>query len=90
VIQTASWGDANSLKYAFEGLAEHSVTAICGIGHDFCGAARRLWIYSVKTLIEMKSPTKLIVYGGKTNSLPDFGTPVIFVEDYITKQFRSK
>ena len=90
MIQTASWADANSLKYAFEGLAENSVTAVCGIGHDFCESARRLWFYAIKKLIEEKSPTILVVYGGKTDSFPDFGVPVIFIEDFITKRFRNR
>ncbi len=87
VIQTASWGDANSLAYAFEGLADNSVTAVCGIGHEFCESARRLWIYAMRKLVEVKSPAKLIVYGGE-EELPDFGVPVIYIEDYITKRFR--
>ena len=88
VIQTASWGDANSFKYCFEGLAEHSITAICGIGHDYCLQANHLWHYAVQRLIEEKSPTKLIVYGGKQDELPNLGIPVYFFEDYITKHFR--
>lgn len=90
VIQTASWADANSLKYAFEGLAENGVTAVCGIGHDFCESARRLWFYAIKKLIEEKSPTILVVYGGKTDSFPDLDVPVIFIEDFITKRFRNR
>ena len=88
VIQTASWGDANSFRYCFEGLAEHSVTAVCGIGHDYCLKAKLLWQYAVQRLIEEKSPTKLIVYGGEKKKLPDLGIPVFYFEDYITKNFR--
>ncbi len=88
VIQTASWGDANSLKYCFEGLAEHSVTAVCGIGHDHCPQARHLWQYALKELVAEKSPTKLIVYGGKQDSIPELGIPVVYIEDFITKRFR--
>lgn len=88
VIQTASWGDANSLKYCFEGLAEHSVTAVCGIGHDHCPQARHLWQYGLKELVAKKSPTKLIVYGGKQDSIPELGIPVVYIEDFITKRFR--
>ncbi len=89
VIQTASWGDANSLKYAFEGLAENSITAVCGIGHDFCKSAQTLWSYAVFKLIESKKPSKLIIYGGKRDALPDFGLPVQYIEDFITKHFRN-
>ncbi len=88
VIQTASWGNANSFSYCFEGLAEHSVTAVCGIGHDHCTQAKHLWQYAVRRLIKEKSPTKLIVYGGKQDEMSDIGIPVIYYEDYITKHFR--
>lgn len=88
VIQTASWGNANSLKYSFEGLAEHSVTAVCGIGHDHCSQARHLWQYALQKLVETKSPTKIIVYGGKCDSIPKLDIPVIYYTDYITKNFR--
>lgn len=90
VIQTASWADANSLRYSFEGLAEHSLTAVCGIGHEFSRQANRLWKYAVEKLIETKSPTTLIVYGGKQERLPDFGIPTVFFQDSITKYFRRK
>ena len=43
VIPTASWGDANSFKYCFEGLPEHSVIAVCGIGHDQDKSRKTLW-----------------------------------------------
>lgn len=89
VVQTASWGDANSLKYAFEGLAKHSTTAVCGIGHDFCKSAQTLWNYSVNKLIHDLEPTSLIIYGGNKNNIQDFGIPTIFIEDYITKNFRN-
>ena len=89
VIQTASWGDANSLKYAFEGLAENSVTAVCGIGHDFCRSAQELWKHAVFKLIELKKPSRLIIYGGKREAIPDFGLPVQYLEDYITRHFRN-
>lgn len=88
VIQTASWGNANSLKYAFDGLAENSITAVCGIGHDFCEGAKRLWRYAIRKLVETKTPTKLIIYGGKADDLPQLGIPVVYVEDYITQHFR--
>lgn len=90
VIQTASWGNADSLAYAFEGLAEHSITAVSGRGHDICEASKRLWHYAINKLIEQKSPTKIIVYGGKEDGLSNLGVPVIFIEDFIAKHFRKK
>ena len=88
VIQTASWGNANSFSYCFEGLAEHSVTAVCGIGHDHCQQAKHLWQYALYELVARKAPTKLIIYGGKSEDIPDLGIPVLHFDDYITKKFR--
>ena len=90
VIQTASWGDANSFSYCFEGLAEHSVTAVCGIGHNHCRQAKDLWQYAIQRLVDEKSPTKLIIYGGKQEDMPHIEIPVIYLEDYITKHFRNE
>lgn len=61
-IQTASWANASSLDYAFDGLAEHSWTAI---GHQRigCHSEQRLFKYAIEKLIEIKHPKGLIIYG---------------------------
>ena len=89
VIPVASWGDANSLKYCFEGLPEKSIIAVCGIGHSFCQAADILWHHAVKLLIAQKQPTRLIVYGGKYPDNLSSLLPVTYIPDHITKNFRS-
>ena len=89
VVQTASWGDAKSLEYCFEGLAKQSDTAICGVGHNFSKSAKRLWIYAVQELVTQKSPTRLIIYGNPKEVMPDFGVPVVFIKDHITQHFRA-
>lgn len=89
VIPVASWGDANSLKYCFEGLPEKSIIAVCGIGHSFCQAADILWHHAVKQLIAQKQPTRLIVYGGKYPDSLSSLLPVTYIPDHITKNFRS-
>ncbi len=62
VIQTASWGDANSLDFAFDGLAEGSWTSI---GHQRTGnqSEQQLFRYAVKKLIEDKRPKGLLIFG---------------------------
>lgn len=89
VIQSASWGDAASLSYCFEGLAENSITAVGGIGHDHCASARRLWEYAINKLIDEKNPTMLIVYGGNRGHMPDFGINTLYVNDFINTHFRN-
>ena len=82
-IQTASWGDAESvLSYAFDGLAEDSWTAI---GHQRIGnkAEQRLFKYVVLTLVAKKNPLGLIVFGAPLDFDP--GVPVIVMPSFISK-----
>lgn len=82
-IQTASWGDAESiLTYAFDGLAEGSWTAI---GHQRVGnkQEQRLFQFGVRTLVEKKHPIGLIVFGVPLDFDP--GVPVIVKPSFISK-----
>lgn len=82
-IQTASWGDAESINsYAFDGLAENSWTAI---GHQRIGnkSEQRLFKYGVTTLVEMKRPKGIIVFGAPLDFDP--GVPVIIKPSFISK-----
>lgn len=88
VVPVASWGDANSLSYCFEGLPTDSFIAVCGIGHNHCAAATRLWEYAIRTLVEQKQPRAIIIYGGNDKSVPGVSIPFIYVPDQITKYFR--
>ncbi len=88
VIPTASWGDVDSFKYCFDGLPEHSVIAVCGIGHDHCKSAVRLFYEALHTLEDKKSPTNIIVYGGKRPDATQFDSEIVYFEDYVTKHFR--
>lgn len=82
-IQTASWGDAESIRtYAFDGLAERSWTAI---GHQRVGnrCEQRLFKYAVNALVEKKNPLGLIVFGAPLDFDP--GVPVILKPSFISK-----
>lgn len=82
-IQTASWGDAESINsYAFDGLAEESWTAI---GHQRIGdkCEQRLFRYGVSTLVKKKKPYGLIVFGAPLDFDP--GIPVIYKPSFISK-----
>ena len=50
VIPTASWGNADSFKYCYEGLPENSIIAVGGMGHHHCRAAESLWHFISKRL----------------------------------------
>lgn len=89
VIPVASWGDANSLSYCFEGLPSNSVIAVCGIGHEHCSAAKKLWLYAVNKLIDNLSPTTLIVFGGNEEDTRDLPANIVYYPDYIHKKFRA-
>ncbi len=88
VIPTASWGDANSFKYCFEGLPENSVIAVCGIGHDQDRAHKTLWNVAVHRLIEEKKPTTLVVYGGKQENYLRLPVKVKYIPDFINQHLR--
>lgn len=82
-IQTASWGNAESIRtYAFDGLAEDSWTAI---GHQRIGnrCEQRLFKYGVSALVDKKKPYGLIVFGAPLDFDP--GVPVIYKPSFISK-----
>ena len=89
VIPTASWGDANSFKYCFEGLPEHSVIAVCGIGHDQDKSRKTLWHIAVHRLIAEKKPTALVIYGGKQEDYQQLPVKVKYIPDFINQHFRT-
>ena len=88
VIPTASWGDANSFKYCFEGLPENSVIAVCGIGHNQDKAHKALWNVAVSRLIEEKKPTVLVIYGGKEDDYLQLPVKVKYIPDFINQHLR--
>jgi len=66
VIPSASWADAASFAWTFEGLPEHSTVAISTVG---CVKGRELYGYfmaGVHELFRQKQPTGLLVYGKLT------------------------
>ena len=87
VIPTASWGSADSFEYCFEGLPTNSVIGVCGVGVHWSKAACILWQYAMRTLEERLTPSLVIVYGIETN-IPGFKTPIIYIEDQISKFHR--
>lgn len=86
-IPIGAWGGSSSFTYCFEGLPSNSVIAVCGTGHNINNATRTLWYYGMHRLEEELHPTTIIVYG-KEEKIPALHTPVLFIEDYITKHFR--
>lgn len=88
VIPTVSWGNSNSFGYAFEGLPEHSVLAVCGTGHNRSHAHRELWEYGMRRMEEELSPVEIFVYGDVVE-VPGLHTPLRFIPDHITKHFRN-
>lgn len=88
VIATASWGNADSFRYCFEGLPENSVIAICGIGIDWCRPATKLWEMGVRELISQISPSLLIVYGDE-REVPGVTIPMVFIPPYVKTKFQN-
>lgn len=83
VIPSASWGNADSFEYCFDGLPENSIIAI---GHIVVGkdkSYKKLYRYGVETLIDRKHPKKLVVYGSPLDFYA--GVEVVYYQDMIHK-----
>lgn len=87
VIPTASWSDVDSFSYCFESLPQHSVIAVCGVGVSWCSHANLLWQYGIRELEKRLQPTTIIVYGSDLD-VPELQTPIVFIQDNISKNFR--
>lgn len=83
LVPSASWGNVDSFDFCFDGLPENSTIAIghVAIGRDM--DARILFRLGVKTLIERKHPTRLVVYGAPLDFDP--GVEVVFYEGFLQK-----
>lgn len=88
VIPTASWGNADSFDFCFKGLPQNSPIAVGGIGLKSNPGALELWHYGLLTLEKTTNPSVIIIYGDDQLQLPELHTPVKFVIDNITKNFR--
>lgn len=83
VIPSASWGNADSFEYCFDGLPENSTIAI---GHVAIGKdkdSKLLYRMGVESLIESKHPSRLVVYGAPLDFSPD--VEVVHYDGFIQK-----
>ncbi len=89
VIPTASWGDADSFEYCFDGLPMRSIIAVCGTG--ICGhnGSIELWHTGLKELETRLNPILIIIYG-ETREVPGINTPVKFIKPYSKAKFNNK
>ena len=87
VIPSASWGDLASFSYCFDGLPEHSVIAVSGMGNRKSEDAFNRWCYGLRRLEEAKSPILIIVYGEEVE-VQGLHTPLKFIPCFIQKRFR--
>lgn len=87
VIPTASWSNADSFEYCFEGFPCNSVIGISGVGVKWSRPSYRLWQYGVRALEETLTPSLIVVYGDSLE-VPGLQTPMFFIKDQITKNFR--
>lgn len=88
-IPTYSFGGLQSFNYCLEGLPSESVIAVCGLSNRKDLQAYNIWCYALRRLEEEKHPTLILVYGPKID-IPGLHTPVKFLKDFISKQFRNE
>lgn len=86
VIPSVSWGNAESFEYCFDGLPQHSVLAIGGLGNSHHQSMIDLWEYGVHATIERLHPIALIIYGApKQLELP---VDTYYFNGFINTKFR--
>lgn len=88
VIPSASWGNADSFEYCFEGLPTNSVIAIGAVGVSRNADTLALWRYGVSQVIEKLHPTALLIYGSQIE-FEKQGVPVYYHKDFINLNFRN-
>lgn len=89
-VPTASWSDERSYEFCFDGLPEESTIAISTVGVRGKGRENeesvRLFRKGVEKLIEVKHPTRLLIYGKGIDA--DYGTTeLIYYENTNTVAF---
>lgn len=87
VIPVATWGNANSFSYCFDGLPMNSVIAVSGTSHGN-KQSHILWCCAIRELVRLKQPTTIIVYGGKVCEVEGVDTPLLFIDGFINRRFR--
>ncbi len=82
VIPSVSWGNADTLRFCFDGIPVGSLLAIGCTAYGRKHTQRGLFVQNIRTLMELKRPSLLLVYG------KPFDTGyrnVKFIEDHISK-----
>ncbi|MBP5724870.1 MAG: DUF4417 domain-containing protein [Bacteroidales bacterium] len=87
VIPSASWGNADSFEYCFEGLPQNSVIAIGSVAVKSCEDSIMLWRYGVSQVIQQLNPTALLIYGSRIE-FDNQGTQTYYYNDFINTKFR--
>lgn len=82
VIPSVSWGNADTLRFCFDGIPTNSLIAIGRTAYGRNHTRQSLFIQNVHTLMETKKPTLLLVYGKPFDTGYD---NTAFIEDHISK-----
>ena len=84
VIPSASWGNADSFEYCFDGLPQNSVIFIGGLGIKHDNNCIKLWRYGIKELERQLHPTMILIYGNEVDP-PAIDTPINCYESFLSK-----
>lgn len=82
VVPSVSWGGTDTLRFCFDGIPMGGVVAIGCTAYGRKHTQRSLFVQNIRTLVELKCPSLLLVYG------KPFETgchDVKFIEDHISK-----
>ena len=84
VIPSASWGNADSFEYCFEGLPQNSVIFVGALGVKHDKDCVKLWRYGIEELERQLHPTMILIYGNDVEP-PQIDTPVKCYESFLSK-----
>lgn len=83
VIPSASWSNAESFEYCFEGLPQNSVIFIGGVGIKHDKACIKLWQHGIIELERQLHPTMILIYGNEVEP-PQIETPIRSYNSFLT------
>lgn len=86
VIPTVSWAEQATYEFCFDGLPKNATLSISTIGVKRDKELYFIWKNGVDAMIDMLSPKRLIIYGGKIEYDYPKELEVVYIENSVTER----
>ena len=86
VIPTVSWAEQATYEFCFDGLPKNATLSISTIGVKRDKELYFIWKNGVDAMIDMLSPKRLIIYGGKIEYDYPKELEVVYIENRVTER----